>query len=63
MGWELWRQDDNGNRFLVGCFSSHAAARSRLDELGRTPHKQISWITAESTAKGILPDQESDQES
>jgi hypothetical protein len=25
-GWELWRQDDNGNRFLVARFDAQAAA-------------------------------------
>ncbi len=42
---ELWRQDDNGNRFLVGTFIDRAAAESRLAELARTPHKQAYWIT------------------
>ncbi len=63
MDWELWRQDDNGNRFLVGCFPTRAAAQSRLEELMRTPHKQIYWITADSSAEGPLPGKNRDQES
>ncbi len=42
---ELWRQDDNGNRFLVGTFSDRTAAEQKLAELTRTPHKQSYWIT------------------
>ncbi len=45
MRFELWRQDDNGHRFLVGSFPNRAAAEERLTELTRTPHKQLYWIT------------------
>ncbi len=45
MNFELWRQDDNGNRFLVGRFADRAAAEVRLAELTRSPHKQTYWIT------------------
>lgn len=41
----LWRQDDNGNRFLVGTFTERSQAEHRLAELARTPHKQTFWIT------------------
>jgi len=41
---ELWRQDDNGNRFLVDTFADWAAAERRLAELTRVQHKQIYWI-------------------
>jgi hypothetical protein len=46
MDWELWRQDDNGNRFLVGRFPSPDRAQSRLKQLTRCRHKQYFWITA-----------------
>lgn len=42
--WELWRQDDNGNRFLVARFASRDAAdgeRARFEALG---HKQTYWV-------------------
>ena len=42
---ELWRQDDNGNRFQVGTFPDRAGAEERMAELTRTPHKQTFWIT------------------
>ena len=57
MQFRLWRQDDNGNRFLVGCWPDLAAAEARLAELARVPHKQTYWISAapegleESTAE------------
>ena len=44
MSFELWRQDDNGNRFLVGTFADRAVAEERLAELTRTVHKQTYWI-------------------
>ena len=44
MRFELWRQDNNGNRFLVGSFPDRAAAEERLAELARRPHKQVYWI-------------------
>lgn len=48
MTYELWRQDDNGNRFLVGTFADRDAAEHRLAELTRVPHKQTYWITEKS---------------
>jgi hypothetical protein len=44
MTWQIWRQDDNGNRFLVGEFPSRDLAELRLVELTRGQHKQIYWI-------------------
>lgn len=45
MSCELWRQDDNGNRFLIGVYSDRASAEQKLAELTRTQHKQSYWIT------------------
>lgn len=45
MSWQLWRQDDNGNRFLVGDFTSRELAESRLAELTQCQHKQTFWIS------------------
>ena len=42
---ELWRQDDNGIRFLVGIFGERATAEERLVVLARCQHKQTYWIT------------------
>ena len=41
---ELWRQDDNGNRFLIGEFVDRRSADIQLAKLARHPHKQIYWI-------------------
>jgi hypothetical protein len=41
---ELWRQDDNGNRFKVAGFDRLADAEKKLAELVGSPHKQIYWI-------------------
>jgi len=47
---ELWRQDDHGTRFLVGCYPTLEEAERRLAELTRTQHKQSYWITPAATA-------------
>ncbi len=52
MYFELWRQDDNGNRFLVGVWPDRDSAERRLEELTRHPHKQIYWITERPDASG-----------
>ena len=41
----LWRQDDHGNRFLVGCYLTLGEAERQLAELTRIQHKQTYWIT------------------
>ena len=45
MHWQVWRQDDNGNRFLVDDFTSRDLAERRLAELTRNHHKQTYWIS------------------
>lgn len=44
MPFELWRQDDHGQRFLVGRYPTLAEAERRLAELTRSQHKQTYWI-------------------
>ncbi len=41
---ELWRQDDNGQRFLIGRYPNREKAERHLAELNRAGHKQIYWI-------------------
>lgn len=43
-GWELWRQDDNGNRFLIGRFDSQAAADAEQRRFEALGHKQTYWV-------------------
>lgn len=44
--WNVYRQDDNGNRFLVKSFVSEAAARQCAAELESHGHKQLYWVTS-----------------
>ncbi|NJC87608.1 MAG: SPOR domain-containing protein [Desulfuromonas sp.] len=44
MPFELWRQDDNGHRFLVGRHPTLDDAERQLAELTRAHHKQSYWI-------------------
>ena len=50
MAWQLWRQDDNGQRFLVGTFSTRELAEVRIAELCRCPHKQTYWVSEEGVS-------------
>jgi hypothetical protein len=52
MSYELWRQDDNGRRFVVGRYLSRDEAERRLVELTRVPHRQIYWIVADREPPG-----------
>ena len=42
--WELWRQDDNGNRVLIQRFARRAEAEDRLRDFEARGHKQTYWI-------------------
>lgn len=42
--WQLWRQDGNGNRFLVAEFENKESAETRMMELTRCQHQQTYWI-------------------
>ena len=49
--WEVWRQDDNGNRYLVSAHADEAAARLRLADLeSGILHKQTYWVSGKSSA-------------
>ncbi|HTJ66068.1 MAG TPA: hypothetical protein VL551_00940 [Actinospica sp.] len=51
--WEVWRQDDNGNRYLVSAHEDEAAARARAAELeSGVVHKQTYWVTERRAAPG-----------
>lgn len=51
---ELWRQDDNGGRFLVGRYDRREAAEAKLAALNHSAHKQFYWIVESDrdSAKG-----------
>jgi hypothetical protein len=42
--WELWRQDDNGNRFLIGRFGTAEAAEAEQRRFEALGHKQTYWV-------------------
>ena len=44
MSWQLWRQDDNGQRFLVGEYKDEATAETSMADLMKCLHKQTYWI-------------------
>lgn len=48
--WELWRQDDNGNRLLVACFDDHEAALKALARFESHRHKQTYWLEEKKVA-------------
>jgi UDP-N-acetyl-2-amino-2-deoxyglucuronate dehydrogenase len=45
--WTLHRQDDNGNRFVVGEHLSHAKAFRLVAEFEARGHKQMYWAEPE----------------
>jgi hypothetical protein len=49
---ELWRQDDNGNRFLIGTYSQRSIAEEQMDDMTRIAHKQTYWISGKSLIGG-----------
>ena len=43
--WSVYRQDDNGNRFLVKSNLTEPKARALAAELESHGHKQLYWVT------------------
>ena len=43
--WTVWRQDDNGNRFVVKSGLTEQQARQLTSELESHGHKQLYWMT------------------
>jgi hypothetical protein len=52
MRWELWRQDDNGNHFLIGSYPDLREAEHALTRISRHKHKQTYWIEPISDGDG-----------
>jgi catechol 2,3-dioxygenase-like lactoylglutathione lyase family enzyme len=46
--WSLWRQDDNGNRFLMNRGLSRADAERFAADFEARAHKQIYWIAPDA---------------
>ena len=45
--WEVWRQDDNGNRFVVQTGLSREDAERLVVEFESRGHKQVYWAEPE----------------
>ncbi|MEV4276363.1 hypothetical protein [Actinoplanes xinjiangensis] len=44
--WVVWRQDDNGNRFVVTTRAVRAEAEEVAAEMEARGHKQLYWVAA-----------------
>ncbi|GIF37945.1 hypothetical protein [Actinoplanes xinjiangensis] len=44
--WVVWRQDDNGNRFVVTKRAVRAEAEELAAEMEARGHKQLYWVAA-----------------
>jgi hypothetical protein len=44
MRYELWRQDDNGNRVRIDVFESEAEAEAARAAFEARAHKQMYWV-------------------
>jgi hypothetical protein len=47
--WEVWRQDDNGNAFLMQYAASERDAKCLADTFERRGHKQMYWVAPRKT--------------
>jgi hypothetical protein len=45
--WVVWRQDDNGNRFVVARLTSRAEAEQLAAEMDGRGHRQVYWVEAD----------------
>lgn len=46
----MWRQDDNGNRYVVARKDSQAEAEQLAATLEARGHKQLYWVVSENVA-------------
>jgi hypothetical protein len=51
--WELWRQDDNGNRFRIGRFATENEADEAQRRFEALAHKQIYWVEHHGGVAGV----------
>ena len=42
--WTVWRQDDNGRRYIVDHHAEQAVAVAQAAEMEARGHKQIYWV-------------------
>ena len=53
MPWELWRQDDHGNEFLVQEYGGHDEAVAARDACIARGHHQHYWVTERAPAVAV----------
>lgn len=51
-GWQIWRQDDNGNRFMISSGHRRAEAERIAAEFEARGHKQMYWVSPEKGGLG-----------
>jgi hypothetical protein len=51
--WQIWRQDEAGNRYLVQSAGSEAEARRLCGEYERRGHKQLYWVQRAAKTGGV----------
>ncbi|MBL7500624.1 hypothetical protein I6A84_27645 [Frankia sp. CNm7] len=44
-GWTVWRQDDNGNRYVVSRHDARPEADRVAETMESRGHKQTYWVT------------------
>lgn len=49
---ELWRQDDNGNRVLIRRFDDRAAAEAEAARFEALGHRQTYWVEPRDPSRG-----------
>ena len=45
-GWTVWRQDDNGNQYVVSRHATQAEAQAVATDMEARGHKQVYWVAA-----------------
>ncbi len=43
--WSVWRQDDNGNEFMIETGLTEESANNMARDMEATGHKQTYWVT------------------
>jgi hypothetical protein len=44
ISWQLWRQDDHGNKVIIGEYASQQEAERLKQEFEDRGHRQIYWV-------------------
>ena len=55
---EVWRQDDNGNKFLVEKHETREAAQASAQNLTDRGHKQLYWVQEAEAETPVTPPQQ-----